>query len=109
MSTGDSSRRARTAEAIGATPAVAAKPGRGKDCSFCHPTDSFKKTWFTHQDRRFTTFALAGKHASLPCASCHRPVQIAAQIQTVRYRPVPRDCEGCHADFHHGAFRGFQP
>ena len=30
-------------------------------------------------------------------------------IQTVRYRPVPRDCEGCHADFHHGAFRGFQP
>jgi len=81
----------------------------GKDCSFCHLTDSFKKTSFTHQDRRFTTFALAGKHSSLPCGSCHRPVQIADAIQTVRYRPVPRDCEGCHADFHHGAFRGFEP
>jgi hypothetical protein len=27
----------------------------------------------------------------------------------VRYRPLPRDCEGCHADFHHGGFRGFEP
>jgi hypothetical protein len=81
----------------------------GKDCSFCHPTDSFKQTSFSHQDRRFTTFALAGKHSSLPCGSCHRPVQLANQVQTVRYRPVPRDCEGCHADFHHGAFRGFEP
>ena len=82
--------------------------GGGKDCSFCHPTDSFKKTSFTHQDRRFTTFALAGKHSSLPCGSCHRPVQVG-QAQTVRYRPVPRDCEGCHTDFHHGGFRGFEP
>jgi len=80
-----------------------------KDCSFCHPTDSFKKTSFSHQDRRYTTFALAGKHSELPCGSCHRPVQVADQVQTVRYRPVPRDCEGCHADFHHGAFRGFEP
>ena len=80
-----------------------------KDCSFCHPTDSFKKTSFSHQDRRYTTFALAGKHSALPCGSCHRPVQVADQVQTVRYRPVPRDCEGCHADFHHGAFRGFEP
>ena len=81
----------------------------GKDCSFCHPTDSFKKTTFTHEDRRFTTFALAGKHSSLACGSCHRAVQVAGEIQTVRYRHVPRDCEGCHADFHHGAFRGFEP
>ena len=96
------SRRARTHEAIGAKRAAA------RTLVF-HPTDSFKKTSFTHQDRRFTTFALAGKHSSLPCGSCHRPVQIADAIQTVRYRPVPRDCEGCHADFHHGAFRGFEP
>ena len=26
-----------------------------------------------------------------------------------RYKPLPRDCEGCHADFHQGAFRGFDP
>ena len=72
MNTGDSSRRARTDEAN-------RREARadGKDCSFCHATDSFKKTSFTHQDRRFTTFALAGKHSSLPCGSCHRPVQIA--------------------------------
>ena len=101
--------RSEQREARGADVSGARAAGNGKDCSFCHGTDSFKKSSFTHQDRRYTTFALAGKHSSLPCGSCHRPVQIAGQIQTVRYRPVPRDCEGCHADFHHGGFRGFEP
>jgi hypothetical protein len=100
MNTGDSSRRARTHEASGAK-------RRRQDCSFCHLTDSFKKTSFTHQDRRFTTFALAGKHSSLPCGSC------AARADRRRHPdgatdPCPR-LRGCHADFHHGAFRGFEP
>ena len=26
-----------------------------------------------------------------------------------RYKPLPLACEGCHADFHRGAFKGYQP
>jgi hypothetical protein len=83
-----------------------------EDCSFCHQTTSFKATQFSHADSRFTTFALEGKHATLPCGDCHRPVILGAAgrtIQTIRYRPVPRTCEACHVDFHHGDFQGFAP
>ncbi|MES1209174.1 MAG: cytochrome c3 family protein [Pseudomonadota bacterium] len=80
-----------------------------RDCDFCHQTQDFKKTIFDHNDRRFTTFALDGKHAKVKCAGCHPVVRISADITTVRYRPVPRTCEECHVDFHHGAFKGFEP
>jgi hypothetical protein len=30
-------------------------------------------------------------------------------LQIRRYKPVPRDCQACHADFHKGAFRGYEP
>jgi len=83
---------------------------RPRDCDFCHKTSTFsKKTLFSHTDTRFTSFALDGKHANVPCASCHPTVQVAAGVSTVRYRPVPRTCEGCHVDFHHGQFKGFEP
>jgi hypothetical protein len=79
------------------------------DCDFCHETTTFKKTLFSHADTRFTSFALDGKHSKLPCASCHPTVTVAEGVTTVRYRPVPRTCEACHVDFHHGQFKGFEP
>jgi hypothetical protein len=84
-------------------------------CDFCHQTTTFKQSGFKHDDVRFTSYALQGKHARLPCGDCHRAVTLAVQnettgtIQTVRYRPLPRDCEACHVDFHHGDFKGFEP
>jgi hypothetical protein len=89
--------------------AAVGRRGRGRDCSFCHPTTAFTSTTFAHDDARFTSFALEGKHAALACAACHRPVEVAPGVKTIRYRPLPRSCEGCHADFHRGAFRGFLP
>ena len=89
----------------------AAAGGRRKvrDCDFCHKTEDFKHTVFNHNDRRFTTYALDGKHVKVACASCHPKVTVAEGVTTVRYRPVPRTCEDCHVDFHHGQFRGFEP
>jgi hypothetical protein len=85
-------------------------PGRAvRDCSFCHGTDRFSRTQFSHADPQFTTFALRGRHADLGCKACHLPVEIAAGLQVVRYRPLPRACAGCHVDFHKGDFRGFEP
>lgn len=81
----------------------------GPDCSVCHRTDKFTPTLFDHNNPKFTSYALDGKHAKLECQRCHPSVTVASVIKTVRYRPLPRTCEGCHVDFHHGAFRGFEP
>jgi hypothetical protein len=88
---------------------TAVDQGKPRDCDACHETQTFKKTLFDHDNRRFTTFALEGKHAKVKCAGCHPEVRVTETITAVRYRPVPRACEDCHVDFHHGAFRGFEP
>jgi hypothetical protein len=82
---------------------------RERDCDTCHSTSDFKKTVFDHDDPRFTRFPLEGKHAPVACGRCHPTVRIAEGVTTVRYRPLPRLCEECHTDFHHGKFRGFEP
>jgi hypothetical protein len=83
-------------------------PGAG-DCARCHQTVTFKETLFVHNDVRFTGFPLAGQHARLLCGACHRPVEVAAGVTTIRYRPLPTACADCHVDIHKGEFRGFEP
>jgi len=93
---------------LAGSPTTATTPAR--DCEACHRTEGFKKDLlFDHGDARFTTFALEGKHAKVPCAGCHREVTLSQGGRVVRYRPLPRTCEGCHTDFHHGEFKGFEP
>ncbi len=77
------------------------------ECAACHGVEEWKKVKFVHAEP-FTTYALTGKHAKLACEKCH-PVATVGQLQIRRYKPVPRDCQGCHADFHKGAFRGYEP
>ncbi|HSS40729.1 MAG TPA: hypothetical protein VLT58_18325, partial [Polyangia bacterium] len=79
------------------------------DCAGCHGSKTFKETTFSHEDRRRTEFGLGGKHATVPCASCHPRVDVAPGIRAVWYRGVPTACADCHVDFHHGDFRGLQP
>jgi hypothetical protein len=106
------------AAARGASSRRPARPGprlgapmrpRERDCDTCHVTSGFKKTLFDHDDPKFTKFALEGKHSGVACGRCHPTVRIADGVSTVRYRPLPRFCEECHTDFHHGEFRGFEP
>jgi hypothetical protein len=80
-----------------------------RTCDFCHDTASWQKIAFQHNDTRFTSYPLEGKHAQVRCAACHRKVEVAPGLTVVRYKPLPRACEACHADAHHGAFRGFEP
>jgi hypothetical protein len=100
---GQFARAARTTDARGASAAATTE----RDCSFCHDTTSFKQTLFRHDDPRFTSFALLGKHAALSCDGCHQKVTAAPGVSTVRYRPLPTRCDACHADFHKGEFLGF--
>jgi ferredoxin len=88
---------------------AAIKRRAAPDCSFCHETTTFKETIFSHDDKRFTAFALLGKHAKLECGACHKRVQAGPGVFTVRYHPLPSRCADCHVDFHKGDFRGFEP
>jgi hypothetical protein len=91
-------------------PRVAAARRRAPpDCSFCHDTSTFKATLFSHDDKRFTSFALLGKHAKLACGACHARVEASPGLLAVRYRPLSNRCADCHVDFHKGDFRGFEP
>ncbi len=78
------------------------------ECARCHDAASWKeKLRFDHQ--KDSRFKLDGKHAPLACDKCHPVVQLAGGVAVRRYRPLPLDCQGCHADQHQGAFRGFKP
>lgn len=64
----------------------------GKDCVSCHNEQGWSVETFNHGR---TGFALAGRHATARCESCH--------VNSVT-APLPRDCNGCHAkdDTHKG-------
>ncbi len=85
------------------------KPEKVRGCDFCHETVSFKESIFDHNDPAFSAYPLDGRHVKVKCAGCHPTVSVTSEIETVRYRPLPRRCESCHSDFHHGTFRGFEP
>lgn len=77
-------------------------------CERCHGEKAFKPSKFEHKPP-FTEFLLDGEHAKAKCESCHRKVPVANGVTTAQYKPLPTTCEGCHADFHQGAFKGFEP
>lgn len=85
-----------------------ARPGEGTDCGRCHGTEAWKPADRFAHAQPFTKFALDGKHRQVACEKCHPAVQVEGAAVT-RYRPVPITCQGCHADFHRGAFRGYAP
>jgi hypothetical protein len=78
------------------------------DCARCHTTQDFRTTSFAHAPP-FTNYLLEGRHTTLKCESCHRPVAIGAGAQVVRYRPLPTKCQACHVDQHDGSLKGVRP
>ena len=92
-----------------ATPPSGERRESSRGCDFCHKTTRFKDTVFEHNNPEFSSYPLEGKHTLVACGKCHRMVRVAPEVETVRYRPMPRACEDCHVDFHHGDFRGFEP
>jgi hypothetical protein len=77
------------------------------DCGRCHGVEEYKKTKFAHAPP-FTDYALVGKHATVACEKCH-PMAKVGTLEIRRYKPLPRECQACHVDFHKGAFRGYEP
>lgn len=66
----------------------------GTDCAACHTTTGWLPSTFNHN---LSAFTLTGKHASVPCASCH---------VNALFKGTPTECYSCHArdDKHNGQF-----
>ncbi len=59
----------------------------GTRCERCHSPDG--SILFEHNDSRLSDWPLEGKHVDARCADCHK---------SIRFRPTPRDCGGCHGE-----------
>lgn len=68
----------------------------GPDCAKCHVTSDFRAVADAAFDHGLTRFALKGRHATLPCASCHDPDRAWGK------RPSFASCADCHIDPHGG-------
>lgn len=77
-------------------------------CETCHGVVKWSQLRFKHAPP-FTEFILDGQHEKAKCEACHKKVQVGPKVMAVQYRPLPQACEGCHSDFHKGAFKGFEP
>lgn len=63
-------------------------------CEFCHRTSSWSGATFNHAT---TGIALAGAHATAPCAACHNPADNSLLFRTPAN---DQDCVACHqADY----------
>jgi Class III cytochrome C family len=79
----------------------------GKKCIACHkdhkgrnhPLSPAVEANFSHA---VTGVVLDGKHASVKCASCHKPNAFGSPTWT----GLAANCAGCHVDFHKGGLGG---
>ena len=81
-------------------------------CDLCHKQDGFQPSTFSASRHAETRFPLSGKHASVACADCHKPmlsgpVNIVAASMERKATPAPRQyhfatltCKTCHTDQH---------
>lgn len=70
-----------------------------QDCTTCHDTAKWKPApLFDHAG---TAYPLTGRHATVACASCHKP---AEPPRAVLYKGLTHStCTDCHRDPHAGA------
>ncbi len=76
----------------------------GRDCASCHTQERFKPASRFDHDK--TDFALAGAHAKLACAKCHRLPDAPPDLKGLaawRFKPLAHGrCLDCHEDRHAG-------
>ncbi len=72
-----------------------AAPDGTVSCERCHSTDGWSPNKFDHATS--ASFQLTGKHAQLPCSTCHKPAQLTPNAPaTIRYKPLSTACSSCH-------------
>ena len=69
----------------------------GPKCADCHTTAGFKVIDKNRFDHDRTKYPLAGKHATVACAACHKDFSTPALKS-----PAFATCASCHRDAHNG-------
>ncbi len=90
-----------------------ASPPHSNKCDDCHTPAGFQLTTFTVARHAQTQFPLLGKHASVACEKCHKPLTVNGSVLTLapiktggtpisprQYRFPSRTCNACHTDPH---------
>ncbi len=73
--------------------------GKAAGCETCHRPSAWRDVAFDHSRTRFP---LAGGHARVACARCHRAATAQAVTAPFALTALPLSCEGCHKDPHGG-------
>jgi hypothetical protein len=69
------------------------------ECSECHNVDGWKPSLFKVKEHEATDYPLKGKHAAVPCESCHTPAGKDA-VYEMKFSL----CMDCHKDAHDNQF-----
>ena len=78
-----------------------------RPCQECHGAESWAvQGRFDHTKQ--SRFPLQGRHVEVACVRCH-PAETDGEGSFIRYRPLPLQCAGCHADLHLAQFRLLHP
>ena len=64
-------------------------------CELCHTTAAFRPDTFSAERHAQTQFPLTGKHVSVTCRDCHKPLGESRQFHF-----AVRTCNTCHNDPH---------
>ncbi|MCB0326118.1 MAG: hypothetical protein KDD52_00715 [Bdellovibrionales bacterium] len=84
------------------------KKGAPAKCEKCHGDADWKKDLtFDHNDKAYTSYFLEGKHKKVECNKCHPKITMRNKKESTLYKPLPKNCFGCHADYHKGEFGDF--
>jgi hypothetical protein len=70
-------------------------------CEYCHNVNSWRAVSFDHKQ---TKFPLEGKHATIKCRECHKPVKQELSQHSIGFGGLQTYCQSCHKDVHQGQF-----
>jgi hypothetical protein len=74
-------------------------------CEDCHTVKDFHQSTFTVAMHKKTRFALAGGHAAVPCADCHKVGLAGRTDKVLPFKFPDMACTACHKDVHNGEFK----
>jgi len=69
-----------------------------RPCASCHDAARFELPRFDHE--KSAGYALAGKHAQVPCSACHPTSELSDGQVTRLWRLPYSECRDCHEDPH---------
>ena len=85
------------------------------ECKSCHTPSAWKPSIVGVREHATFRFALTGRHAAIPCSSCHSatrrglpplPATRTLGSANVALQLGETTCDACHADPHSGRYRG---